>query len=239
MALSITDYVSISASDSGGLLGIGQYLPKVDLAANGPVLTRLAHAASRFIDSTTGTYFYAEQATTKYFDLIDASGNMRGSRQISTGMHPFYAVTTVTLAYYENQLLNQWLTLNGDGITPPSNFYLWPPNPKGYSSLGVYNLKPWWGLDLAHVPSPNTQFLPVAMGGYKTIGINASWGWPAVPDTIMDIAAKAVSRAWMSLQAGHQVTGGSAEIGRIDMSRHFDEKDLEILASSEWVALAI
>lgn len=304
MAYSTQDYTTV-ASLSG-------YLPDVNSSSNSAIWTTLIHAASRFIDHVTGQWFFPEGVSTRFFNLVDASGNMQGNRQVSTylpfcpnkigtiapasvgatsltysiqtgpapavndsfaivdGMNsedvtvtavsgtgpytltcaqtlyahganvPAWQQITVVLGYYENQPRSQWLTLNGDGIVPPSNFFFWPPNPRTYSSNGTAYLKPWWGVDLAHVPSPNTQFLPVAIGGYKTMGITANWGWPAVPDIITDLTNKLCARSWQALTSGHKLEIGQPELGGVTtMARHFDEKDLEILISSDLVATAL
>lgn len=155
------------------------------------------------------------------------------------GVYSFLQIS-ILLAYYENQPRANWLTLVGDGKNPPSNYFFWPSNVRSFSAAGTAYYKPWWGFDLAHIPSPNTQFLPLGMGGYATVAITAGWGWPAVPDVIADLCAKAVVRAWKSLQAGQRMEGGSPTIGgTINMAQHFDEKDLEILANSEWIALSL
>ena len=304
MAASATDYTTIT--------NIGTYAPDVNTTANTTILTSLIHAASRYIDSKCGQFFYREQTLTKFWPLVDVAGNMQGDRQITIkqpffpakigtiapasagatsltytatdGVAPLvndvfvlddglnaesvtvsnvsgggpYTLTvpattyahgastaaflqlTIVLAYYENQPRSSWLTLNGDGKNPPSNYYLWPDNPKSYSSAGVTYYRPWRGVNLAHVPMPNTQFLPTGMGGYQTIAIgNCGWGWPAVHDSITDICNKMVVRAWKAREVGHTEQGGPAGFGAISMARHFDEKDLDLLHDSDLVAISL
>ncbi len=232
--MAIANYTTIDAN------GLGAYLPDVDLTANATVLALLNSAASRFIDHITGQWFWNDGGSVKYFDQVGPDGRMEGGPQLNT-MQPFFSLTSIQLAYFENQPLSQWLTLTGDGITPPSNYYLWPRNPRNAGIVGQPTaLKPFWGIDLAHLPSPNTTFLPIYIGGYKTAAVTATWGWPGIPDVISDLTAKLVVRAWRAKEAGHPVSGGSSQLGgTINMAQHFDERDMELLVSSDLMALAI
>ena len=109
--MALADYCSVS--------DIGNYLPDVDTVAQTTILTSLKNAASRFIDHTTGQWFYNDGGSTKYFSPLSPAGNMEGGPRINT-MFPFFSVTAVKLAYFENQPLSQWLTLDGD----PDRLYL-------------------------------------------------------------------------------------------------------------------
>lgn len=110
----------------------------------------------------------------------------------------------VQLAYFENQPIAQWVTvLSGDGVTPPSNFFLWPRN-RGRIGSAADNaaLKPWTGMDISHIPISNTNYLPSSIPGYMTIAVTAHWGWPVVPDLIKDLTCKIAARLWRKRQMG-------------------------------------
>src|ERR1044071_222969 len=82
----------------------------------------------------------------------------------------------VQLAYFENQPLAQWVTnLAGNGITPPTNYFLWPRNPRNAgSSADPTQLAPWEAIEIARIPISSTQFLPSTIPGYATAAVTAT-----------------------------------------------------------------
>lgn len=123
----------------------------------------------------------------------------------------------VQLAYFENQPTANWTAiLSGDGVRPPSNYYLWPRNPKpAGSSADPTQRDPWFGLDIAHIPISGTTYLPTAIPGYVTIAITANWGWPVVPDVIKDITGRLTAKIWRARGAGWSEEIGSASTGTV------------------------
>lgn len=121
----------------------------------------------------------------------------------------------VKLAYFENQPLAQWTTiLSGNGISPPSNYFLWPRNPRNAdSSTDATQLRPWEGIDIARIPISETQFLPSSIPGYMTISITANWGWPVVPDPIKDFTVRWAVKMWRARSAGWAETLANTETG--------------------------
>jgi hypothetical protein len=121
----------------------------------------------------------------------------------------------IDLRYFENQPQGQVIVgIDGDGITPPSNFYLWPINrPRigaaNQSTPDTTSRFPYKGIDIAHIPISSTTFLPSSIPGYKTVSITANWGWPAVPDFIKDLTCRAASLMWRKRMAGQGDTGGA------------------------------
>jgi hypothetical protein len=141
----------------------------------------------------------------------------------------------IQIAYFENQPTAQWIQqLDGDGYTPPSNFYLWPNVPRRVGSINDYTaMKPWMGIDLPMIPISNTLWLPTTMIGKATIGITAHWGWPVVPDLIKDITCKLGARLWRKRQAGEgDVTGAGGLIASGSMRELLDAADWMILNQS-------
>ena len=187
-------------------------------------------AISRFIDSKTGQYFYAAGTQTRYF-------NGDGTRHLDTGQHPFYSVTALSQAHFENEPTSTWITVSGDGLTPgASNFWLWPSNPRliGSSDSNTAT-RPYYGLDLAIIPQPNTTYLPSFVPGYKTVSITASWGWPVVPDDIKNLTLKMAARMWNQYQASWKNAQGNPDIGVIDVSQYFDQLDQMMLSKSDYI----
>lgn len=206
---------------------LGTYLESFDQTANATIATTLLNYASRFIDLKTGQYFYDDGSSTKYFD---GDGTMNW-----TSDHPFFSLTELTIAHFENEALANWYSATADGsdgITPPSNFWLWPrnPQPSGNTTTGL--LRPYWGIDMAIIPKTATNWPPVFFPGQRTIGVTAHWGWPAVPDVVKNVTLKMAARAWRARGAGWAVTIGSPEFGVQDMSRFFDREDMYALVSS-------
>lgn len=121
----------------------------------------------------------------------------------------------VRLAYFENQPLAQWVTiLSGNGIAPPSNYFLYPRNPRNAdSSADPTQLRPWEAIDIARIPISQTQFLPSSIPGYLTASVTANWGWPVVPDPIKDFTLRWAIKMWRSRESGWAESIGSAETG--------------------------
>lgn len=150
----------------------------------------------------------------------------------------------VEIAYFENQPLSQRIvTLDGDGVTPPTNFYVWPRwRPRvGAANQSVAdntNRRPWSAIDIASIPISNTTYLPTTIPGYATVRISAHWGWPVVPDLIKDFTCKYAVRLWQMRQQGERDAGGmNATGGASGTHMHFDPSDEALLLSSElkWV----
>lgn len=150
-------------------------------------------------------------------------------------------VTTcqINIAYFENQPIAQWiLQLDGDGWTPPTNWYTYPNVIRrvGAANQGTADntsVKPWYGIDLPMIPITNTLWLPTTMIGKATIGITAHWGWPVVPDLIKDLTCKLAVRLWRKRQAGEGDIGGAADLGGMGNLRElFDASDEAVLLAS-------
>jgi len=143
----------------------------------------------------------------------------------------------VKLAYFENQPLAQWVTvLSGNGIAPPTNYFLWPRNRQltsAGSSTDPTASRPWYGIDIAHIPISNTTFLPSSIPGYLTVSLTAYFGWPAVPDLIKDLTCKMAVRMWRSRESGWGGELGAAEAGRVSAAPHFDAMDEHTLIASD------
>lgn len=144
------------------------------------------------------------------------------------------------LAYYENQPFNQWLAVQGDGVTAGStNWMLWPSNPKPYLATGNTAMTPWQGWNMPYIPVSNTTYLPTPRPGSRTIAMTAHWGWPVVPDLIKELTLKMTARAWMARQDAWAHTSADSNAGVVDMSHHFDSSDEALLIESGYVRLAV
>ena len=190
----------------------------------------LLNAVSRFIDMKCGQYFYNAGTATRYFD-----GD--GSRHLDTGQHPFFTVTKLQQAHYESEPISTWITVAGDGVTPGvTNYWLFPANPKLIGSTADQTAtRPAYGIDLAIIPVQNTSYLPSFMPGYRTVALTASWGWPVVPDDIKHMTLKMAARIWNQYQASWADAKGVADIGIVDISKHFDAQDEYMLIASDYV----
>jgi hypothetical protein len=157
--------------------------------------------------------------------------------------HPASTIANTTLlqfAFYENQPLSQWLSVQGDGVTGgATNYYFWPTNPKPYLVTGSALQSPWMGINMPLIPVSNTTYLPTPRPGTATIGMTTNWGWPAVPDLIKELCLKMTARAWLSRQDSWAQTSGDSTIGTVDMSHHFDTRDEALLIESGLVRLVV
>ena len=123
----------------------------------------------------------------------------------------------IQLAYFENQPKAQWVTnLSGNGIAPPSNYFLYPRNPRNAdSSADPTQLRPWEAIDIAHIPISQTQFLPAGIPGYATASVTAHWGWPVVPDPIKDFVTRWAVKMWRARNVGWAEAIGNPQTGEV------------------------
>ena len=157
--------------------------------------------------------------------------------------HPANTVVNTAqmqFAFYENQPLSQWLTVQGDGVTGgATNWFVQPTNPKPYVATGAVVQAPWYGINMPLIPVSNTTYLPTPRPGTATLALTANWGWPAVPELIKELTLKMAARAWLARQDAWAQTSGDASMGVVDMSNHFDTRDEALLIESGLVRLAI
>ena len=191
-----------------------------------------------------GDQFIIDFASTQ--EVVTVNGAVTGSSPgpftcpITATLFAHVAGTSATtlqvkLAFFENQPLAQWVTvLSGNGIAPPSNYFLWPRNrPNAGSSADPTQRRPYYGIDIAHIPISNTTFLPSSIPGYMTVSLTSYFGWPAVPDLIKDLTCKLATRMWRSRESGWGGELGSAEAGRVNAAPHFDALDEHTLLASD------
>jgi len=172
----------------------------------------------------------AVTGTGPYTCPVTATAFAHGAKTLATTIQ-------LQLAYYENQPLAQWTAVfSGDGHTPPSNYFMWPRNPKNAgSSADATAWRPWNSIDIAHIPVAATSFLPSTLPGYLMASLTAFWGWPVVPDDIKNMTLKIAARAWRARSTGWTTVIGSPELGAVvDVSKFFDQQDYMILKGSDY-----
>lgn len=222
--------MALTAASYATTTDLQGYLQASIATDNSSIWTTLLGAVSRFIDGKCGQFFYAAGTQTKYFD-----GD--GTRHLDTGQFPFYGVTALKQAHFENEAVANWITVSGDGVTPGlSNWWSFPVNPRVIGSVADQTaVRPYYGLDLAIIPQPNTTYLPSFVPGYRTVSLTANWGWPVVPDDIKNLTLKMTARMWNQYQASWADAKGVADIGLVDVSKHFDAQDEFMLIASDYV----
>jgi hypothetical protein len=213
---------------------VAAVLPNVTLSEESAIWTTYLHVASRGIDSVCDRSFGPDGAATKYFD-IPRSDMTRFVLPVWAG--DFYTVTSLKVALVENAdpVGTNWRTISGDGITPPSNFYLGPENPDYIgTSTSATATRPFYQIDLPSTPNPNdsTNYITSFTKGLRTLSITASWGFSAVPDVIKTITVNVVVRMWKAKEAGFLGNVGSPEIGTSQVLRYLDFNDR--LALNNW-----
>src|SRR5207253_1061617 len=99
---------------------------------------------------------------------------------------------------------SQAYTISGNGVTPPSNFYLEPANQVEIGSVGDQTaVRPFHRIELPSTPSSgsSTNCLNTFTKGRRTVSITASWGWSQIPDEIKDLTVKIAIRLWKARDA--------------------------------------
>lgn len=209
------------------------YLPNLNASEDG-LLDVFAGVVSRAMDGWTSRFFYFETGAVKYFDVEGdpTSGTIIRSAPLQID---FFGATTVKIAQRENAdpgVTGDWVTLTGDGSTPPSDFFLEPANETFIGKTGDTNRKPFSRIELpATAPSTSTTFQNGFMVGKRTLAVTPAggWGWPAIPDELKNICAKAVVRWWRAKEASFGGTTGSPETGTQVIQRYLDIEDIATL----------
>lgn len=88
---------------------------------------------------------------------------------------------------------------------------------------------PYTELVMTNVPSAGNP-LPRFCPGYANIRITGTWGFPAIPDEIREVAEVMAVRAWAGRQAGQTDQIGISEGGMPIISRTVSLRDRETLA---------
>jgi len=215
------------------LTDLGAYLPGFDPTLNAAIGTQLLADASRFIDNQCHRFFYSDTTAERWFSVANANT----TRQIL--YRDFYSVTQVRILKAENNDITdatKYDIVTGNGITPPSNFWLIPENPDlAGSTTSATALRPYYGIQLPTIATANTTPPAQFVLGRGTLGITATWGWPAVPDLVKNLTLKLSARAFQSMGTGWSGVKGSAETGFVDISVHWDPQDRKLLRSSDLI----
>lgn len=149
------------ALNYAGVKDVQAFLPNVpDLQQKSWL--QLLDLASRGIDDYCERYFYSAGVATKYFDVAGDPSSSTIIRRLRLDNHDFFALTAIQIAQRENAdpaVATDWVTLVGDGITPPSDFYLEPANQVYVGIAGDSTRRPYEAIELpATPPSTSTTF---------------------------------------------------------------------------------
>jgi len=214
------------------------------IAACSAGATSLSFTPQRGPAPVTGDVFIVDVAGTQEpVTVSGVTGSQPGPYTLTVGATAFaHAAGTsastiqIQLAYFENQPKAQWVTnLAGNGIAPPSNYFLWPRNPRGAdSSADPTQLRPWEAIDIAHIPISQTQFLPSSIPGYLTASVTAHWGWPVVPDPIKDFTVRWAIKMWRARESGWAESIGSLETGVVHEFLRLNAMDEATVLASDY-----
>lgn len=196
------------------------------------------HAMSRGIDrfcNRPGGFAPDPISGVKYFDVPGDPSSGTAIRQLQLQYHDFYGAVVIKVAQRENgdpATPADWVTLAGDGITPPSDFFLGPDNPSYLGKFGSALLQPWYRIDIpANPPQASTTYQSSLLPGKRTLSINPTgWGWPAVPDEIRNICIRGVIRMAAGSGAGETGQVGSPEYGAATIQKYLDFNDIMTLS---------
>lgn len=91
--------------------------------------------------------------------------------------------------------------------------------------------EPGWPATEIHMsPIPSVGNAYPYFAGYDAVArVVGGFGWPAVPDEIVDIALTTASRAWTGRQAGQNDVVGTDTFGRPVISRYLSARDRDTL----------
>lgn len=87
---------------------------------------------------------------------------------------------------------------------------------------------PYFRIVLSDVPS-QTQPFTYFPAGYRNVRAAGTFGWPAIPDELTDVALTTTVRAWQARMAGQADVVGMDEYGRPVVSRYVSGRDRETL----------
>lgn len=76
---------------------------------------------------------------------------------------------------------------------------------------------------MTDIPSSGNAY-PYFPAGFANVRVTATWGFPAIPDEIAEIAEIAVVRAYMARRTGQSDIAGTAEDGSLLISRVIDAR---------------
>ncbi len=177
---------------------------------NDAVLQALCDQVNGWIETTTGRII-APDPTTSY--VQDGFGALEGGRML-----PFprgiVSLTKLEIATY---------TGGPFSVVPATDYYLRPSGP---------DLVPGWPyteLWMTNIPSVNNQY-PAFYPGFDNVRLTGSFGWPAIPKEIAEVAEVTVVRAWHGIQAGQADVVGSDATGAPVVSRFVSGRDRDTIA---------
>ena len=183
-------------------------IPSAD-TTDDTLLDRLCDQVNAYIESYTGTVLAPIDGT--FSQCFDGYERVNGRQfLIPRGIR---RITLLENAAYTG---GPYQTIpSTDYFLRPSNFDLNP----GY---------PYTELVMTNVPSAGNP-LPTFNPGMDNIRITGTWGWPAIPDEIKEVAEVMLVRAWAGRQAGQTDQIGVSEGGMPIISRTVSLRDRETL----------
>ena len=171
-------------------------------AINGAVVTLQYATTNAYVATTTVQRI-------QIFDGFDAYGDMR-MFPVPNGI---VSATSVEVATYTN----------GPYYSIPMTDIALRPQPldrePGWPATEL------WMVDIPSSSNPQ----PLFFRGRWTVRVVGSFGWPAIPDEIVDIALTTATRAWLGRQSGQTDTVGSDTLGRPVISRYLSARDRDTL----------
>lgn len=104
---------------------------------------------------------------------------------------------------------------------PTTDYFLEPSQPEpGW---------PYFRVVLTDIPTSGNQFAYFPPG-FQNVRLAGTFGWPAIPDELTDVALTTVVRAWNARQAGQADIVGTDEYGKPLVSRYVSGRDRETIS---------
>lgn len=188
------------------LLQFKSVLDKVS-ESDDAVLDLALTGATRLINEQTGRRF-DQQMFTRTFD---SNG---GRRLLVRDL-----VSVSSLAF-------RWFVNDTPRVVAVTDYFLGPPNTDDGWPYQWIDLARTWASEY-DIAGGGTQWFPI---GTQTVIVTGVWGWPAVPDDIVQVCLSIAARYWKAAKAGFNDVIGVDATGTVQFSKALSTLDRAVLA---------
>jgi hypothetical protein len=177
--------------------------------ADDAFLQRVCDQVNQTVETKTGRILAPIAQVAYTFDGADA---IEGGRllPIPIGIR---AIAQLEIALYTGAAFS---------IIPATDYFLRPTPQERDPGWPATEL---WLTDLPSANNPVPFFPP----GFANVRVTATWGWPAEPDDIIELAESLAVRRWQARQSGQNDQVGTDQFGEQTISRLLSRDDWHTL----------
>lgn len=183
------------------------------------LLSTLCDQLNNWIESTVGRALAPRPETTILLDGIMAEDGE----------------SLLPVVFGVNEIASTSATLTLEIAPRTGGTFVTVPRTDWFLRPLAINRRPGWPatvIRLTDAPSAGNTSGNRFWPGYENVRISGpagTFGWPAIPDEITELAVTAVVRAWSARQAGQTDVIGSDEYGKPIVSRYVSGRDRDTL----------